>query len=73
MTKEQKAFTVEGVVIDCLPSLKFKVRLDTGQEITAYLSGKMSKNHIKVLLHDKVSIELTPYDLQQGRLIYRHK
>ena len=72
MSKED-AIVVEGIVTDCLPGIHFKVLLDTTQEIRAYISGKMSKNHIKILLGDKVKVELTPYDLTLGRIVYRFK
>jgi translation initiation factor IF-1 len=60
----------EGVVIDALPDTKFKIKLEDGREILAYLSGKMRMNYIKVMLGDKVTIELSP-DETKGRIVYR--
>ncbi len=63
---------VEGVVLEALPSTTFKVKLENGHEILAKVSGKMRMYSIKVLPGDKVTIELTPYDLSKGRIIQRH-
>ncbi|HVI52386.1 MAG TPA: translation initiation factor IF-1 [Candidatus Sulfotelmatobacter sp.] len=62
-----------GVVIELLPNAMFRVRLENGHEILAQLSGKMRKNHIRVLNGDRVSVEMTPYDLTKGRLTFRFK
>ncbi|NLE45234.1 MAG: translation initiation factor IF-1 [Chloroflexi bacterium] len=70
--KEDK-IEVEGTVIEALPSTQFRVRLDSGHEILAYLSGKMRKYYIRILLGDRVRVELSPYDLTRGRIVYRHK
>lgn len=64
---------VEGTVIDSLPNATFKVQIGEGHEILAHLSGKMRKNFIKVLPGDKVTVELSPYDLTKGRITYRHR
>lgn len=64
---------VEGVVVEALPDTQFKVRLDNGQEILAYLSGKMRKNYIRILLGDRVRVEISPYDVSRGRIVYRYK
>ena len=64
---------VEGTVIDSLPNATFKVQVAEGHQILAHLSGKMRKNFIKVLPGDKVTIELSPYDLSKGRITYRHR
>ena len=64
---------VEGVVTEALPNTMFKVKLDTGQEVLAYLSGRMKKYYIKVLLGDRVRVELSPYDITRGRITYRHR
>jgi translation initiation factor IF-1 len=64
---------VEGIVTDALPNTMFKVKLDTGQEVLAYLSGRMKKYYIKVLLGDRVRVELSPYDITRGRITYRHR
>jgi translation initiation factor IF-1 len=64
---------VEGTVVDSLPNATFKVQVAEGHQILAHLSGKMRKNFIKVLPGDKVTIELSPYDLNKGRITYRHR
>ena len=64
---------VEGVVIETLPNATFKVQIGEGHEILAHLSGKMRKNFIKVLAGDRVTVELSPYDLRRGRITYRYK
>lgn len=68
-TKEVIEF--EGEVIESLPNAMFKVKLETGQEILGYLSGKIRLNRIKILPGDRVKVELSPYDLTKGRIIYR--
>jgi translation initiation factor IF-1 len=60
-----------GVVAELMPAAQFRVTLDNGHEILAHLSGKMRMNHIRILPGDKVKIELTPYDLSKGRIVYR--
>jgi translation initiation factor IF-1 len=72
MAKED-TIDMEGVVEEVLPDTKFRITLDNGHPITAYLSGKMRKHRIRILAGDKVSIELTPYDLSKGRITFRHK
>lgn len=64
---------VEGVVIEALPNTTFLVELDNGHRILAYMSGKMRKFYIKILPGDRVTVELSPYDLEKGRIIYRYK
>lgn len=64
---------VDGTVIESLPNATFKVQLAEGHQILAHLSGKMRKNFIKVLPGDKVTVELSPYDLTKGRITYRHR
>ena len=73
MTKEEDKIVVEGTVIEALPGTQFKVRLETGHEVLAYLSGKMRKYYIRILLGDSVRVEMSPYDLTRGRIVYRHK
>ena len=74
MAKESKdKIEIEGTVIDCLPSTQFRVRLDNDHEVLAYLSGKMRRYYIRVLLGDRVLVELSPYDLTRGRITYRYK
>ena len=64
---------MEGVVSEVLPDTRFRVGLTNGHNIIAYLAGKMRKHRIRILAGDKVSIELTPYDLSKGRITFRHK
>ncbi|MFR1324465.1 MULTISPECIES: translation initiation factor IF-1 [Ezakiella] len=64
---------VEGVVVDALPNAIFKVKLDNGYEIIGHLSGKLRMNNIRVLPGDKVTMELSPYDLTKGRITWRNK
>ncbi len=72
MAKED-AIEVEGEIVDMLPNATFKVKLEQGQEIMAYVSGKMRMHYIKILPGDKVTVQLSPYDLTKGRITYRHK
>ena len=64
---------VDGTVIESLPNATFRVKLGEGHEVLAHLSGKMRKHFIKVLPGDKVTVELSPYDLTKGRIPYRHR
>lgn len=64
---------LEGTVVEALPNTQFTVELDNGHRVLAYLSGKMRKYYIRILLGDRVRVELTPYDLTRGRIIYRYK
>ena len=73
MAKEEDKIVVEGVVIEALPGTQFKVRLDNDHEVLAYLSGKMRKYYIRILLGDRVRVEISPYDLTRGRIVYRFK
>jgi translation initiation factor IF-1 len=72
MTKEE-ALQLEGVVTETLPNTTFRVRLDNGHVVTAHISGKMRKNYIRILTGDRVTVELTPYDLTKGRIVYRER
>jgi translation initiation factor IF-1 len=63
----------EGTVLELLPDSRFRVQLDNGHEALAYTSGKMKKNRIRVLAGDRVTVEMTPYDLTKGRINFRHK
>ncbi len=72
MAKED-AIEVEGTVIETLPNAMFRVELDNGHKILAHVSGKMRMHFIRILPGDKVTIELSPYDLTRGRIIYRAK
>jgi translation initiation factor IF-1 len=73
MAKDEGKIQVEGVVVEALPGTQFKVRLDNDHEVLAYLSGKMRKYYIRILLGDRVRVEMSPYDLSRGRIVYRHK
>ena len=64
---------VDGTVVDSLPNATFRVKLGEGHEVLAHLSGKMRKHFIKVLPGDRVTVELSPYDLTKGRITYRHR
>ncbi len=64
---------MEGVIIEKLPNAMFKVELENGHVVLAHISGKLRMNFIRILQGDKVKIELSPYDLNKGRLIWRHK
>jgi len=64
---------VEGVVVEALPGTQFRVELDNGHTVLAYLSGKMRKYYIRILLGDRVRVELSPYDPERGRITYRFK
>jgi translation initiation factor IF-1 len=72
MAKEE-ALEFEGVVLEILPDARFRVELENGRVVTAYTAGKMKKNRIKTLAGDRVTVEMTPYDLDKGRLVFRHK
>ena len=72
MAKEE-VIEMEGVVNEVLPDTRFRVELENGHAIIAHMSGKMRKHRIRILAGDKVSIELTPYDLSKGRITFRHK
>jgi translation initiation factor IF-1 len=73
MAKSEDKIQVEGMVIEALPGTQFKVRIENGHDILAYLSGKMRKYYIRILLGDRVRVEMSPYDLSRGRIVYRHK
>jgi len=70
---KQGSIKVDGVVTETLPNATFRVKLDNGHEILAHISGKMRMHYIKILVGDKVAIELSPYDLNKGRITYRYK
>ena len=72
MSKED-VIVVEGVVVDALPNAMFKVKLENGHEVLAHISGKLRQNYIKILPGDKVTMELSPYDLSRGRITWRAK
>lgn len=70
MAKEEP-IEMTGTVVDTLPNTTFRVELDNGHVVTAHISGKMRKNYIRILTGDKVTVELTPYDLTKGRITFR--
>ena len=72
MAKEEDKIKMEGTVIEALPATQFKVKLDNGHEVLAYLSGKMRRYYIRILLGDRVSLEMSPYDLTRARITYRY-
>lgn len=72
MSKED-VIEVDGTVIETLPNTNFKVKLENGHEILAHISGKLRMNYIKILPGDKVKVELSPYDLNRGRITWRAK
>ena len=72
MPKEE-AIKVDGVISETLPNATFKVKLDKGHEVLAHISGRMRMHYIKILTGDRVTIELSPYDLKRGRIVYRYK
>lgn len=73
MTEQDDKLVVEGTVTEAFPGIKFDVELDNGHHVLAYLCGKMRKYNIRVLLGDRVKLEISPYDIDQGRITYRYK
>lgn len=73
MAKKEEKIKVKGTVVETLPNAMFKVELDNGHEVLAYISGRMRKYYIRILLGDRVQVELSPYDLTRGRIVYRYK
>lgn len=73
MAKEEEKIRAEGVVVEALPGTQFRVRLDNGHEVLAYLSGKMRKHYIRILLGDRVTMEMSPYDLTRARITFRQR
>jgi translation initiation factor IF-1 len=73
MVKDKDVIEMEGEVTEALPNALFRVKLDTGQMVLAHVSGKIRKNFIRILPGDKVKVELSPYDLTRGRIIFRGK
>ena len=71
MAKED-LIEMSGQVLDVLPDARYRVKLDNGHELVAYTNGKMRKHHIRILAGDKVSLELSPYDLSKGMITFRH-
>jgi translation initiation factor IF-1 len=73
MAAKEGVIEVEGIVTEALPNTTFRVKLENGHEILAHSSGKMRMHYIRILPGDKVKVELSPYDLNRGRIIYRYK
>ncbi|MGW5658773.1 translation initiation factor IF-1 [Streptomyces sp. NPDC003758] len=73
MARTAKGLEVEGTVLECLRNATFKVELQNGHHVLAHISGKIRKNYIKILPFDRVVVELSPYDLTRGRIIYRYR
>jgi len=70
---KQEPIKIDGIITEILPNTNFKVKLENGHEIIAHISGKMRLNFIRILQGDKVTVELSPYDLSKGRIVYRYK
>lgn len=70
MAKED-SIEMQGTIMDTLPNTMFRVELENGHMVTAHISGKMRKNYIRILTGDKVTVQLTPYDLSKGRIVFR--
>ncbi|MBX6318097.1 translation initiation factor IF-1 [Pigmentiphaga sp.] len=73
MANKEELIEMEGIVAEVLPSTSFRVTLENGMEVAAYASGKMRKHRIRILAGDRVTMELSPYDLTKGRISFRHK
>lgn len=73
MAPKEEAIEVEGKVLEPLPNAMFKVELDNGHKVLAHISGKMRMHYIRILPGDRVTVELSPYDLSRGRITYRYK
>lgn len=73
MAKKEEKIVMEGTVVEALPGTQFRVELDNEHEVLAYLSGKMRRYYIRILLGDRVRVELSPYDLSRGRITYRYR
>jgi len=71
MAKEE-LIEMNGLVSEVLPELRFRVELENGHKMIAYTAGRMKKNHIRILMGDRVTLELSPYDLTKGRIVFRH-
>jgi translation initiation factor IF-1 len=71
MAKEE-VIEMNGVVAEVLPDARYRVKLDNGHDLVAYTAGKMRKHHIRIIAGDKVSLEISPYDLSKGRITFRH-
>jgi translation initiation factor IF-1 len=72
-SQKEEGIQIEGAVIETLPNAMFKVELDNGHQVLAHISGKMRMHYIRILPGDRVLVELSPYDLTRGRVVYRYK
>ena len=73
ISKKEETIEIEGTILEALPNAMFRVELENGHKILGHISGKMRMHYIKILPGDKVRVELSPYDLSRGRIIYRKK
>lgn len=73
MPKKDDVITIDGVVSKVMPATMYRVRLENGHEVLAHISGKMRKHFIKITNGDRVTVEISPYDLSKGRITYRHR
>jgi translation initiation factor IF-1 len=73
LAKKDGAIEIEGRVVESLPNTMFRVELQNGHKVLAHISGRMRKNYIRILPEDRVVVELSPYDLTRGRIVYRYK
>lgn len=73
MAKKDGVIEIEGTVVEALPNASFRVELDNGHKVLAHISGKMRQHYIRILPEDRVVVELSPYDLSRGRIVYRYK
>lgn len=73
MPRTAKGIEVEGTVVECLRSATFRVELNNGHRVLAHISGKIRQNRIKIVPEDRVLVELSPYDLSRGRIVFRHR
>ena len=73
MPKQEDSISVDGVVTKVLPATMYKVKLENDHEILAHISGKMRKNFIRITVGDRVTVDMSPYDLTKGRITYRHR
>jgi translation initiation factor IF-1 len=73
MARTPKGIELEGTVLECLRNANFRVELQNGHRVLAHISGKIRKNYIKILPYDRVLVELSPYDLTKGRIVFRYR
>ena len=73
MAKKDGAIEVEGTILEALPNAMFRVELENGHKVLAHISGKMRQHYIRILPTDRVVVELSPYDLTRGRIVYRYR